>query len=128
MKTIFPGSTIGILGGGQLGRMLGLVARRMGYKVIILDPSADAPCRQIADEQVLARYDDIEAVLKFGEKCDVVTYEFENIDARSVEALEMRGHTVYPSSQVLKITQNRLLEKEFVRSIGIKVTDFYRID
>lgn len=128
MKTILPGSTIGILGGGQLGKMLALVARRMGYRIIVLDPSADAPCHQVADEQILAAYDDIDAVVKLGERSDIVTYEFENIDARAVEALEARGMNVYPGSKVLRITQNRLSEKEFVRDLGIKVTDFQRVD
>jgi 5-(carboxyamino)imidazole ribonucleotide synthase len=128
MKIFLPGSTIGILGGGQLGRMLALVARRMGYNLITFDPASDAPCRQVADEHIVAAYDNIDAVLKFAERCDVVTYEFENIDARAVEALEQRGVTVFPGSNVLKITQHRLSEKEFVRTAGARVTDFQRID
>jgi 5-(carboxyamino)imidazole ribonucleotide synthase len=128
MKTILPGSTIGILGGGQLGKMLALVARRMGYRIVVLDPSPDAPCHQVADEQILAAYDDIDAVIRLAEKSDIVTYEFENIDARAVEALESRGMNVYPGSKVLRITQNRLSEKEFVRDLGIKIADFQRVD
>src|ERR1044071_1679572 len=79
MNPILPGGTIGILGGGQLGRMLALEARRMGYHVIVFDPSPDAPCRQVADEHIVANYDDLAAITRFGDKCDVITYEFENI-------------------------------------------------
>lgn len=128
MKVISPGGTIGILGGGQLGRMLALVARRMGYHITILDPSPDAPCSQVADQHIIARYDDMEAVLRLGAQSDVITYEFESIDAQALEALEQHGYAIYPNSKVLKISQNRLLEKEFVRDIGIKVADFSRIE
>lgn len=128
MKILLPGSTIGILGGGQLGRMLALEARRMGYRIVVLDQSPDAPCRQVADELIVARYDDVDAVLSLGARADVITYEFENIDARGVEALEARSLPVYPGSRVLKITQNRLAEKEFVRAIGVPVTGFARVE
>lgn len=126
-KPIEVGGRIGILGGGQLGRMLALAARQMGYRIFFLDPSPDAPCSAVADKKIVANYDDINAVLKLGSKSDVITYEFENIDVRAVIALEEAGHQVYPSSHVLKITQHRILEKEFVRSIGIKTAPFYPI-
>ena len=74
-----PGSIIGVLGGGQLGRMLALAARKMGYKIITLDPTPNSPTGQIADEQIVAAFDDISAALQMAEKCDVITYEFENI-------------------------------------------------
>jgi 5-(carboxyamino)imidazole ribonucleotide synthase len=128
MNPILPGGTIGILGGGQLGRMLALEARRMGYHVIVFDPSPDAPCRQVADEHIVANYDDLAAITRFGDKCDVITYEFENIDVRAVETLEAQSKHVYPGSAVLRTTQNRLLEKEFVRNAGVPVTDFQRIE
>src|SRR5262249_47292717 len=128
MKPLLPGSTIGILGGGQLGRMLAIEARRMGYRVIVLDQAADAPCQQVADELIVARYDDVDAVLKFGAAAYLVTNEFENIDAGGVEALEQSRKTVFPRSRVLRITQNRLDEKEFVRNVAVPVTNFARIE
>jgi 5-(carboxyamino)imidazole ribonucleotide synthase len=124
-KSIEVGGTIGILGGGQLGRMLAIAARQMGYNIIFLDPSSDAPCSAVADKKIIAPYDDITSVLKLGAKSNVVTYEFENIDVNSVIALEKAGYQVYPNSNVLKISQHRILEKEFVRSIGIKTVPFY---
>lgn len=126
-KSIEVGGRIGILGGGQLGRMLALAARQMGYRISFLDPSSDAPCSSVADKKIVANYDDIASVLKLGSRSDILTYEFENIDVNSVIALEEAGHQVYPSSYVLKTTQHRILEKEFVRSIGIKTVPFYPI-
>lgn len=126
-KPLEAGSKIGILGGGQLGKMLALAAKQMGYRVFFLDPSPDSPCSAVADKQIVAHYGDIQAVLKLGKKSDVVTYEFENIDVRSVIALEEAGYLVYPGSAVLKTTQHRILEKEFVRSIGIKTAPFYGV-
>lgn len=126
--TILPGSTIGILGGGQLGRMLALEARRMGYKIVILDPSTDAPCQQIADKHIIADYSNLEAINSLAASSDVVTYEFESIDVQAVQWLEEQQHPVFPSSKVLQITQNRLLEKEFVRQLGIPVTEFAAIE
>ncbi len=126
-QSLEVGGKIGILGGGQLGRMLALAARQMGYRIFFLDPSPDAPCSSVADKKIVANYNDIPAVLKLGSKCDVVTYEFENIDVQAVIALEEAGYQVYPSSNVLKTTQHRILEKEFVCSIGIKTAPFYPI-
>lgn len=117
-------STIGVIGGGQLGRMFALDAKRMGYHVITLDPQEHSPCGQVADEQIVARYDDGNAVLELGSRVDVVTYEFENIDIRSVELLEQQGFYVTPSSNVLRLTQDRLLEKRFVRSCAVPTADF----
>jgi 5-(carboxyamino)imidazole ribonucleotide synthase len=128
LKALEVGSRIGILGGGQLGRMLALAARQMGYRVHVLEPTPDAPCSQVADKHIVANYDDIASVLKLGKRCDVVTYEFENIDVRSVIALEEAGYPVFPSSQVLKTTQHRILEKQFVQSIGINTAPFYPIN
>jgi len=120
--------TIGVIGGGQLGRMLALDAKRMGYDVIALDPQPRSPCGQVADEQIVAAYDDLRAIEELGKRTDVVTYEFENIAIESVEYLETHGFAVTPSSHVLRVTQDRLLEKSFVRDLGIPVADFARID
>lgn len=122
-----PRSTIGVLGGGQLGRMFAMEAKRMGYRVWTLDPEPDSPCGQIADGQVQALFDDLDAAQELADRSDILTYEFENIAVGVVEALERGGKQVSPSSLVLKITQNRLLEKAFLRDHQIPVTDFYKI-
>jgi 5-(carboxyamino)imidazole ribonucleotide synthase len=119
---------IGVIGGGQLGRMFTLDAKRMGYDVVTLDPQPHSPCGQVADEQIVARYDDLSAIDDLGRRTDVVTYEFENIAIESVERLEQDGFAVTPSSEVLRITQNRVFEKEFVRGSGIPVAPFARVD
>jgi 5-(carboxyamino)imidazole ribonucleotide synthase len=120
--------TIGVIGGGQLGRMFALEAKRMGFEVVVLDPQEHSPCGQVADEQIVANYDDMEAIDRLGQRTDVVTYEFENIAIASVEYLEQHGYRVTPSSDVLRITQDRLLEKRFVRSCGVATTDFAEIN
>jgi 5-(carboxyamino)imidazole ribonucleotide synthase len=119
--------TIGILGGGQLGRMLTLEAKRMGYRVVTLEPFPNSPCGQVADEQIVAAYDDLRAIGELGARSDVVTYEFENIPLESVLALEHGGRMVRPSSDVLRITQDRLLEKSFVRDAGFAVAPFVAV-
>ncbi|MBD5655171.1 MAG: ATP-grasp domain-containing protein, partial [Candidatus Eremiobacteraeota bacterium] len=116
--------TIGILGGGQLGRMLTLEAKRMGYRVVTLEPLPNSPCGQVADEQIVAAYDDLRAIGELGARSDVVTYEFENIPLDSVRALENDGRDVRPDSDVLRITQDRIFEKTFVRDAGCKVAPF----
>jgi 5-(carboxyamino)imidazole ribonucleotide synthase len=116
--------TIGILGGGQLGRMLTLEAKRMGYRVVTLEPFPDSPAGQVADEQLVAAYDDLRAIGELGARSDVVTYEFENIPLESVVALEVDRRLVDPSAAVLKITQERLLEKQFVNACGIPTAAF----
>jgi 5-(carboxyamino)imidazole ribonucleotide synthase len=116
--------TIGILGGGQLGRMLTLEAKRMGYRVVVLEPFPNSPTGQIADEQIIAAYDDLRAIGELGARSDVVTYEFENIPLESVLALEGDRRLVDPNAAVLRITQERILEKTFVRDCGIPTADF----
>lgn len=116
--------TIGILGGGQLGRMLTLEAKRMGYRVVVLEPLANSPTGQIADEQLVSAYDDLRFIGELGARTDVVTYEFENIPLISIEALEADCRLVRPSGSVLRITQERLLEKQFVRDCGIDTVDY----
>jgi 5-(carboxyamino)imidazole ribonucleotide synthase len=116
--------TIGVIGGGQLGRMFTLDAKRMGYNVIALDPQPHSPCGQVADEQIVAAYDDFAAIDDLGRRTDIVTYEFENIAIASIQRLENDGVSVTPGSHVLRITQDRLLEKSFVRDCGIPVAPF----
>lgn len=116
--------SIGILGGGQLGRMLTLEAKRMGYRVVTLEPFPNSPTGQVADEQIVAAYDDLRAIGELGARSDVVTYEFENIPLESVLALEADRRIVHPGSKALRITQERILEKTFVRECGIPTADF----
>ena len=120
--------TIGVIGGGQLGRMFTLDAKRMGYDVITLDPQPHSPCGQVADEQIVAAYDDMAAIDDLGRRTDIVTYEFENIAIESIERLEKDGYAVTPASGVLRITQGRLLEKTFVRECGIPTADFAAVN
>jgi len=115
---------IGILGGGQLGRMLTLDAKRMGYRVVTLEPFPESPGGQVADEQIVAAYDDLRAIGELGARSDVVTYEFENIPLESVRLLESQGRIVRPSGDALRITQDRILEKTFVRDLGCNVAPF----
>ena len=120
--------TIGILGGGQLGRMLTLEAKRMGYRVVTLEPFPASPGGQVADEQIVAAYDDLRAIGELGARSDVVTYEFENIPLESVRALEADRRLVRPSGDVLRITQDRILEKTFVSDCGAVVAPFASVE
>lgn len=120
---IKPGSTLGILGGGQLGRMIALAGRAMGYRFVTMDPTADAPCGQTADRQIVASYDDVEAAMQLASVSDVISYEFENVDAQVAEVLESRAY-VPQGSRLLRITQNRIREKTAIREIGIPVAPF----
>ena len=118
-----PGQTIGILGGGQLGRMFAIAARRMGYRVHALDPSLDCPAGQVADVEINRRYDDLDAARNFAAHVDVVTFEFENVPAETLEAIE--GITpVRPSPFVLDTCRHRLREKTFLSGHGFPVADF----
>jgi len=122
-KQIKPGSTIGILGGGQLGRMIALAGRAMGYRFVTMDPTPDSPCGQVADRQIVARYDDAEAAVQLAALSDVISYEFENVDAQVAEVLESRSF-VPQGSRLLRITQNRISEKTAIRELGIPVAPF----
>jgi len=122
-----PVETIGVIGGGQLGRMFALDAKRMGYYVVTLDPQEHSPCGQVADEQIVAAYSDLAAIEELGRRCDVITYEFENIDIKSVRHLEALAHRVAPASSVLHVTQDRLLEKQFARDAGLATTEFAQV-
>ena len=124
---ILPGATVGVLGSGQLGRMLGFEARRMGYRLHTLSPRpAGTPTGQVADREVVADYDDLEAVRDFASRVDVVTFEFENVAAAAAEAAAERV-PVRPAGRVLHTTQNRLREKRFLNDTGIPVTPFQEV-
>jgi 5-(carboxyamino)imidazole ribonucleotide synthase len=121
-----PGSTVGLLGSGQLGRMFALVARRMGYRVHTFSPDADSPAGQVADLEVTASFDDLDAVRRFAEGVSVVTFEFENIPLAAASAAA-RVRPVRPSPSVLHIAQHRLREKSFLQSQSIAVPPFVAV-
>lgn len=105
------GSTIGIIGGGQLGRMMATAAKHMGYRIVVLDPTPDCPTAQVADEQIVAAYDDKQAIDQLVNKCHVITYEFENVDLDRAQYIEEKG-LLPQGAQSLAITQDREKEKD----------------
>lgn len=123
---LFPGSTIGMLGGGQLGRMFTIAARTLGYKVIVLEPDPHSPAGQLADQHIKAAYHDRQALTQFGQQCDVITTEFENIPAQTLELLT-QFCPVRPSASAVQVAQDRIVEKEFVRSCGLSPVPFAAI-
>jgi len=126
-KTILPGGTIGILGSGQLGRMLALAAREMGYRVHVYSPGTDTPAGHIADREICGAYDDAEKIRDFASQVDVVTFEFENVaSAASDTAAEVT--LVRPAGAVLHITQQRLREKNALKKHGFPVPGFAEVD
>jgi 5-(carboxyamino)imidazole ribonucleotide synthase len=120
---ILPGATVGVLGGGQLGRMFAMAARRLGYRVHTLAPDHDTPTGQIADVEINASYDDLAAVRAFAQDVDVVTFEFENVSAAAVAEAE-RHAIVRPNGRSLAIAQHRLEEKTFLSALGLPVAPF----
>jgi 5-(carboxyamino)imidazole ribonucleotide synthase len=121
-----PGGTIGILGGGQLGRMLAMAAARLGLRTHIYSDEADAPACQVADAHMVARYDDEAALLAFAQRCDAISFEFENIPDSAV-ALLAQHKPVNPSARALAPTQDRLLEKQLAVSLGLKTAPFFDV-
>src|SRR5476651_1952377 len=128
LKTPLPlGSTIGILGDGQLGRMLSQAASRLGFKVAVFGPDKGSPAAQVSHASRVAAYSDEAALARFAEGCDVITFEFENVPAASLDFLTAQGAVVAPSSKALRITQDRVLEKTFAREAGIGTVDFFEV-
>ena len=125
-KPVPPGGTIGIIGGGQLGRMLALAAARLGLKTCIYNDTPDAPAFQVTDRSVAAAYDDLDALAKFAQACDAVTFEFENLPAHAIAHLESLV-AVRPGAQALATTQDRLTEKTFVAKLGLKTAPFFEV-
>ncbi len=122
-RVILPGSVIGVLGSGQLGRMFAIAARRMGYRVHVLSPDDDTPTGQVADAEIRCSYDDLDAVGQFARSVAAVTFEFENVPFATAE-MAARFAPVRPAGRVLHTTQNRLREKTFLRDAGLPVTPF----
>jgi 5-(carboxyamino)imidazole ribonucleotide synthase len=116
--SIFPGGTIGVLGGGQLGRMLALAARRMGYRIVVLDPSPTCPTGQVADGVVVGSLDDVEDAQELAAQADVVTLDTEHVPAGLLERLEL-DKPVRPGASVLRQINDRLLQKQFIDRIGV---------
>lgn len=123
---ILPGATLGILGSGQLGRMFAIAARRMGYRVHVFSPDYDTPTGQVADLEIKASYDDLDAISDFARKVSVVTFEFENVPSATCEVASQYA-PVRPAGSVLNTTQNRLREKNWLVKAGIPVAPFREI-
>ncbi|WP_379163348.1 5-(carboxyamino)imidazole ribonucleotide synthase [Paenibacillus sp. sgz5001063] len=124
-RTLLPGATIGVLGGGQLGRMMALAGSAMGYRFVALDPAPDAPCGQVTP-QITAEYDDREAARQLAQRADVITYEFENVDA-GVAALLTAESYVPQGSELLYTTQHRLREKAAIEAAGVRVAPYRKV-
>lgn len=127
IEPLSQGTTIGIIGGGQLARMLAMAAARLGFKTIVLDPQNDCPAAQLCHEQIIAAYDDNDALAALSERCSVITYEFENIDIAAVENLE-KSSRVFPPSKALAVAQDRVVEKTFLTKAGLTTAPWHTID
>jgi len=125
IKTILPGATIGVLGGGQLGRMLANAGSELGYRFVTLDPTSDGPMGQVS-EQIVAAYSDSEAARKLAQKSDVITYEFENVSSE-VAGMLMQESYVPQGNKLLHTTQHRLREKRAIEAAGVQVAPYREI-
>ena len=123
LAPILPGAVVGVLGSGQLGRMFAIAARQMGYRVHTFSPETDTPTGQVADVEITAAYDDLDAIRDFAENVHVLTFEFENVPAVAVEAAAHFA-PVRPSGSVLHIAQHRLREKSFLQQNGFPIAPF----
>ncbi|NDV98431.1 5-(carboxyamino)imidazole ribonucleotide synthase [Salipiger sp. PrR002] len=121
------GATIGILGGGQLGRMLSVAASRLGYRTHIFEPGAQPPAGHVADAVTTAAYDDKPALTRFAEAVDVITYEFENIPTEALDTLQAL-RPIRPGREALRVSQDRMTEKEFLRDLGLRTAPFAAVD
>ena len=123
---ILPGATLGVLGGGQLGRMFTLAARVLGYRVLVLDPDPDSPAGSVADIHLRAEYDDKDALARMGAECAAVTTEWENVPAATLEALAQHC-PVRPGAAAVAVARDRIKEKTFVRDLGLATAPFFAI-
>ncbi len=122
-EPLAPGSTIGILGGGQLGRMLSVAASRLGYKTCVYEPGGDCPASHVVNYHFQKSYDDEEALRAFADAVDVITYEFENIPTSALDILEAH-RPIHPNREALRVSQDRLTEKTFLQDLGLKTAPF----
>lgn len=118
---------IGIIGGGQLGKMMIEEAKKLSFHITVLDPTPDCPAHSICDRHIVADFDNRYAIRQLAKECDVVTYEFEHIDAQALNELESEGHKIYPTAKSLSIIQNKLTQKELLRKDGLPVPEFVPI-
>lgn len=123
---ISPGKMIGIIGGGEIARMMALSAKKMGYRIGVLDPEKDSPAAQVSDWQMIAQYDNQEALMDFAMKCDVITYEYDNIDADAITKIK-KTVSVPQGAELLSITQDRLLEKAYLEASNINLAPYETI-
>jgi len=119
--------TVGIVGGGQLGRMMIPYIKKLGLKAVVLDPAEDCPCAKLCDTHIVAGFSDPKGFARLAELCDVITYEFEHIDTALLKALEDKGQTIYPSVESLKVIQDKYTQNEALRTAGIAVPDFFAV-
>ncbi len=126
VKPLLPGSTIGIVGGGQLGRMMAISAKEMGFKVGVLDPVSDCPAAQVADWHIESVYDDTFALKELARRTDVITYEFENVSVEALNAI-LPMSFIPQGTDLLAITQDRLLEKSFLETNNIVIAPYATI-
>lgn len=126
-QTILPPAKIGVIGGGQLGRMLAFEAKRIGYELITLDPKENSPTGQVCDKQIVGSLYDEEQIEKLVQSCDVVTYEFEHLNADVLCKLEAKGYKIYPSGSTLKKIQNKYTQKSVFKEAGLPVPKFVRV-
>ncbi|ABV92426.1 phosphoribosylaminoimidazole carboxylase [Dinoroseobacter shibae DFL 12 = DSM 16493] len=126
-EPLAPGAVIGMLGGGQLGRMLSMAAARLGFRCHIFEPGAAPPAGQVAEAVTTAGYDDLDALRRFAEVVDVITYEFENIPTAALDVLEAL-RPIHPGRRALAVSQDRLTEKEFLRGLGLQTAPFAPVD
>jgi len=126
LKQILPGATLGVLGGGQLGRMFCVAARTMGYRVVVLDPDPHCGAGLIADVHIKADYNDQAALEEMAELCDAITLEFENIPSQSVRFIAEKT-PVYPTADSLEVAQNRDVEKQFAQKAGLQPVPYFSI-
>ncbi len=122
-----PGATIGILGGGQLGRMLSVAASRLGFKTCVFEPGGDCPASHVSNAHFKASYDDEDALRRFADSVDVITYEFENIPTSALDFLDGRK-PIRPGREALRVSQDRLTEKQFLTGLGLQVAPFANVE
>jgi len=120
-------TTIGIIGGGQLGRMLAMAAARLNFRTVILEPQVDCPAAQVANEQIVAAYDDEAALGQLAVASDIITYEFENVPVAAAERLAAK-RPVFPPPKALEVAQDRLVEKRYINDCGIATARFHAVD
>lgn len=124
---LMPGATIGIIGGGQLGQMMAISAKYHGFRVGVLDPTPDCPTAQVADFQITAAYDDETAIHELAQRSDVLTYEFENVNADAID--EVRGLAAVPQgTDLLRVTQDRVHEKQFINDHGTQTAPWQAVE